>query len=181
VLRNHAEIVLAHPDRETAKSAALHFRRSHTLADAAMCSSLSREDGARKPFPRRELPKAPLWSGRPRRPKAGSRLRTLREGGRLWVSRGAIHRLKLPPGGSRSRRSAGMGRPVRSDSASASTCPHLPRTTSWTFVAADETARIRNEQRCLAPCVGLAGSRKSANIHAGSAVIRGNPGQGERR
>jgi hypothetical protein len=38
-------------------------------ADVAMALSLCRQDGGRKPFPRRERPKRPLWSGRPRRLK----------------------------------------------------------------------------------------------------------------
>jgi hypothetical protein len=52
-----------------------------------------------------------------------------------------------PPAGPEAEGQPAWGARRGSDSASASTCAHLPRTTSSTFVAADETARIRNEQR----------------------------------
>ena len=52
-----------------------------------------------------------------------------------------------PPAGLEAEGQPAWGARCGSDSASASTCAHLPRTTSSTFVAADETARIRNEQR----------------------------------
>jgi hypothetical protein len=51
----------------------LHGARSRRAlirsAGVAMVLSLCRQDGGRKPFQRRERPKWPLWSGRPRRLK----------------------------------------------------------------------------------------------------------------
>ena len=62
VLRNHAQIVLTHPNRETPWFAALRFPpRSQSLAQCCQCSSVRREDDALKPFLRRERPKGPQW------------------------------------------------------------------------------------------------------------------------
>jgi hypothetical protein len=124
----------------TSKAATIDVRRSSV--------------NMRRPPPERA--QGALRSGRPRRPKAGSRLRTLREGARL-VTPAADHWVGLagrdpsakiaPPAGPEAEGQPAWGARCGSDSASASTCAHLPRTTSSTFVAADETARIRNEQR----------------------------------
>jgi hypothetical protein len=52
VLRNHAKIVRAHANRESPKPPTRPFPvGSHSLPMLPWWSSLSREDGARKPFP----------------------------------------------------------------------------------------------------------------------------------
>jgi hypothetical protein len=61
VLRNRAEIVLAHANRESPKSAALPLpfpQRSHSLGRCRRVVSLRGEDSARKLFARPERPEA---------------------------------------------------------------------------------------------------------------------------
>ena len=100
--------------------------------------------------------KAPLRSGPAAAAKGWLPPANSREGARLvtpaadhWVGlAGRDRSAKIaPPAGPEAEGQPAWGARRGSNSASASTCAHLPRTTSSTFVAADETAQIRNEQR----------------------------------